>query len=62
MVAGLGVDDLLSVREASRLTGVPTRTLYDWIAKEKINSFRISDVLFIHRHDAIRIAIRLRDE
>lgn len=48
---GLAASHLVSVREASRRCGIPRRTLYEWVEKEKVWSIRIGDRIMLHVDD-----------
>ena len=47
---------LVSVRTASDRTGIPRRTLYQWIAQKKIASVSIDGIIFLHDEDVRRLA------
>jgi len=42
---------LVSVREASARTGIPTRRLYKWIQHNKVWSIRVGDRIMLHVDD-----------
>lgn len=44
-------DHLVSVREASARTGIPTRRLYKWIQRDKVWSIRVGDRIMLHVDD-----------
>lgn len=50
--------ELLSVREASRKTGIPPRRLYKWVANEKIWSIRVGGQIMLHVDDVNVLALR----
>lgn len=42
------VTELISVRQASRQFGIPTRTLYRWLAQGKLTRLDVAGRTFIH--------------
>lgn len=50
-LSALEATDLVRVREASDRSGIPRRTIYEWVKHEKVWSIRIGGVIFLHRDD-----------
>ena len=49
---------LVSVPEASARSGIPKRTLYRWIAKEKVWSIAVSGRIMMHEDDVRMMELR----
>lgn len=52
----LEATDLVRVRVASETSGIPRRTIYEWVKREKMWSIRIDGVIFVHRDDVALMA------
>jgi excisionase family DNA binding protein len=49
------LNDLMSVQEASALTGRSRRTIYKWVSDGKIWSTIVADKIMLHKDDVERI-------
>lgn len=49
--ASVAASRLVSVRAASNRSGIPTRRIYKWIAKDKVWSIRVGDRIMLHTDD-----------
>lgn len=50
------VAELISVRQASRQFGIPTRTLYRWIAQGKLTSLVVANRTLLHMSEVAPLA------
>ena len=54
-VVEIHTDDLLSVDQACKETGITIPTMYRWISKEKVNAIKLGGILYIPRTEVERL-------
>lgn len=49
------VTELLSIRQASRQYGIPSRTLYRWVAQGKLTRLEVAGRMLLHASEVAEI-------